>query len=206
MKLYLAVYCAILVWCMLVSFIDSQQVVELNVTNIASFLGHPNFVLEFYAPWCSNCKQFERSYEVVADKLTKKHDFKVGRVDITDNQAIAARFHVSYVPMLFLYRDNKIWKIERTLSPDDLVTYAVTNYIEEEPISYLSSPMGPVGQIKGFLISIGGFFVGVSQYVFQDLGFSPFFTMVLLIISSVVVISILTFIGVFLSVEHVKLD
>lgn len=205
MKLYLTVYCAVLVWSLLVLLIDSQ-VVELNVTNIATFLGHSSFMLEFYAPWCNNCKQFEKSYEVVASKLTKPHNFVVGRVDISDNQAIAARFHVSYVPMLFMYRDNKIWKIERTLSPDDLVNYAIAVHREEEPMPYFSSPMGPIGQIKGFLISIGGFFVEVSQYVFKDLGFSPFFTLVLLITSSVVVISILTFIGVFLSVEHIKLE
>lgn len=192
--------------CLMLYNLVSSQVLELNVTNITPFLAHSDFLLEFYAPWCSNCKQFERSYEIVANKLTKKHNFKVGRVDISDNQAIAARFHVSYVPMLFMYRDQKLYKIERFLSPDDLVTYATTNYKEEEHMPYFSSPMGPIGQVKGFLISIGGFFVDSSQFIFRDLGFSPFFTLVLLIVSSVVIISILTFIGVFLSVEHIKLE
>ena len=53
-----------------------SMVNDVTTQNIDQFFtGKGSFLLEFYAPWCGHCRQFEPIYEKVAGRLSGD-DFK----------------------------------------------------------------------------------------------------------------------------------
>jgi hypothetical protein len=92
---------------------------------------------------------------MVANILTTQNNFKVGKCEITSNPALAARFDVTSIPSIFLYRDNTVWKYEGPLYGESVVNFATVGYKKQKSIPWYSSPMGPMGMSKGTLIHIG---------------------------------------------------
>lgn len=79
--------------------IDKKQFKEIINNSDTS----PVFV-DFYAEWCSPCKNFERILLEVEKKVSDVA--KIYRVDIDKEQELAERFAVMSVPTLILFRDK----------------------------------------------------------------------------------------------------
>ena len=47
------------------------------------------FLLEFYAPWCGHCTNFESSYKEIAREYHSEGLILRGRVDISNNDALS---------------------------------------------------------------------------------------------------------------------
>jgi thioredoxin len=58
-------------------------------------------VVDFWAPWCGPCRQLSPIVDEVAVRYTGK--VKVGKLNIDDSQAIAARYHVDAIPQVFIF-------------------------------------------------------------------------------------------------------
>ena len=56
------------------------------------------WLVEFYAPWCGHCKKLEPEWNEAASKLKGKVRF--GKVDATENEALAQRFQVKGYPTI----------------------------------------------------------------------------------------------------------
>lgn len=132
---------------------SSSPVISVNTSNSHTFLSNKDFLLEFYAPWCGHCQTFMVTYKSIA--VTLSPGIKVGNVDSSANPALAARFDVTSIPCLFLYREGKMWKYEGALLRDPIVDWAQNSFKTKPAISFLTSPMGAMGQSKGTLIRIG---------------------------------------------------
>jgi len=91
------------------------EMVELTDSNWAEHMAKGNpWMIEFYAPWCGQCKKLAPVYEKAADTLgselvAQQRDGKVspaslipriGRVDCTKNHALATRFAIRQYPMM----------------------------------------------------------------------------------------------------------
>ena len=62
-------------------------------------------VVDFWATWCGPCNMLAPTIEEVADEMQgKAHVFKV---DIDESRDIAARYHISSVPTLMLFKNGK---------------------------------------------------------------------------------------------------
>jgi thioredoxin 1 len=59
-------------------------------------------LVDFWASWCGPC----RAMTPIIDSLAK--DFKVCKVNVDKNQALAARYNVSSIPTLMVFRDGRI--------------------------------------------------------------------------------------------------
>lgn len=130
--------------------------VAVNTSNSHSFLSNPTFLLEFYAPWCGHCTQFAPQYKNIATVLSgSPHGFAVGSCDSSANPALSARFDVQSIPTLFLFIDSKTYRYEGALLRDPIIDWATSSYKTKQPLSFITSPMGAMGQSKGALIRIG---------------------------------------------------
>jgi len=63
-------------------------------------------LIDFYADWCGPCKMLMPTVE----KLAKEFDgsVEIQKLNIDENQAIAAKFNVRSIPTLLFIKDQKI--------------------------------------------------------------------------------------------------
>ena len=62
-------------------------------------------VVDFWAPWCGPCRMFSP----VVEKLSEEYAGKVKfcKVNVDDNQQLAANAGVQSIPLLVFYKDGK---------------------------------------------------------------------------------------------------
>lgn len=77
----------------------------LNFTDEVLFAGMPVLV-EFWAPWCSACRQLAPIVERIAEENPGR--LKVGRVNVDEEPMLAARYGVRGVPKLVLFEGGKV--------------------------------------------------------------------------------------------------
>ncbi|WP_350335342.1 thioredoxin [Coralliovum pocilloporae] len=62
-------------------------------------------VVDFWAPWCGPCKALSPLLEDAAADLGGK--VKVAKVNVDENQAVAANYGVRSIPMLLIFKDGE---------------------------------------------------------------------------------------------------
>jgi thioredoxin 1 len=69
-------------------------------------------LVDFWASWCPPCRAMNPSIEALAK------DFKVCKVNIDTNQELAARYDVSSVPTLLIFKGGQIVARHVGLTPE----------------------------------------------------------------------------------------
>lgn len=62
-------------------------------------------IVDFYAPWCAPCKRLEPVLNQISRE--NKNTVKVIRIDIDQNDALAASMRITEIPFLVYYRNGK---------------------------------------------------------------------------------------------------
>jgi len=62
-------------------------------------------LVDFWAPWCGPCKQLTPLLEKIIDKTKGK--VKLIKINIDENQQIAAQLRIQSIPAVFAFKDNK---------------------------------------------------------------------------------------------------
>ena len=189
-----------------ISLAVSAKIVEIDSTNAHYFFkGDANLLVEFYAPWCGHCHKFESSYMELGMELVEGHGYKVGRVDITNNAAIMGRFGVQEIPSLFVYKEGETYQYTGgTLMKANVKDWALAP--RGVPISWLSSPFGPIGRLKGLLLYSGTSLVSLTHVVSNSLGISHMGGIVIVALCGGLLILVMTIMGVIISLPHEKND
>jgi len=138
----------------------SKGVIKLNTRNFDSSIRDGNvWLVEFYAPWCGHCRQFAPTYELVAKKLHGDHEterkVRVASIDGDNEKALSARFGVHGFPSFFLIDGWTVTEYSGRRSLEAMVKFANETYASAEPIPFLNSPFGPLGQSRAWLIYFG---------------------------------------------------
>ena len=71
------------------------------------FLGDKPALIDFYAPWCTYCRQIEP----VLNELSEKHpELTVVKINIdkAENTDLSVDLNISTIPALLFYRDGKL--------------------------------------------------------------------------------------------------
>ena len=62
-------------------------------------------LLDFWAAWCGPC----RMVLPIVDEIAEEHpEIKVGKVNVDEQQELAAQFQVMSIPSLFVVKDGKV--------------------------------------------------------------------------------------------------
>ena len=63
-------------------------------------------LLDFYADWCGPCRMPSPVLHELAEE--NRSTLKVGKVNLDEQTELAARFQVSSIPMLVVFKDGKV--------------------------------------------------------------------------------------------------
>ena len=67
-------------------------------------------LVDFWATWCGPCRMLSPLVEALADS---REDIAVGKVDVDDNDELAARFGIQSIPTLLLFKNGEL--VDRSL-------------------------------------------------------------------------------------------
>lgn len=99
----------------------SRNVLEFNSGNWdTEVLQSPIPVLvDFWATWCGPCRLIAPTIEALADQYAGR--IKVGKVDVDENQDLAARYRVTSIPQVCLFKNGQ--EIARIIGANAKKTY-----------------------------------------------------------------------------------
>ncbi|MBQ6808031.1 MAG: thioredoxin [Firmicutes bacterium] len=62
-------------------------------------------LLDFWAPWCGPCRMVVPLVEEIA---RERSDIKVGKINVDEQQELAAEFQIMSIPTLIVMKEGKI--------------------------------------------------------------------------------------------------
>ena len=84
-----------------------SNTIELNKANFTETVGSNKPVLvDYWAEWCGPCKMVAPILEEVASDMSDK--LIVGKVDVDQNQELAAQLNIMSIPTLVLFKDGEV--------------------------------------------------------------------------------------------------
>ncbi|XP_027874927.1 protein disulfide-isomerase A2 isoform X2 [Xiphophorus couchianus] len=156
---------------------EEKDVLVLHINNFDRALSENEFLLvEFYAPWCGHCKEFEPIYAEVAEKLKEEGaGMRLAKVDAIEEKELADEFEVGSFPTLKVFING-----ERRLPLDYTGKRSVEGIIQwmkrraGPGTSNLDSVDSAAKFISTHNISVVGFFSSLeseSAHVFKEVSF-----------------------------------
>ena len=77
-------------------------------------------LVDFHAEWCGPCKMLSPILKEIKDELGD--DIKIVKIDVDQNQELAAQYQVRGVPTMILFKDgNQEWKKSGVLPKEEIL-------------------------------------------------------------------------------------
>lgn len=83
-------------------------------------------LVDFFADWCGPCKMMAPVLKQVKDNLGDR--VSIIKVNVDNNQNLAAKFQVRGVPTFILFKNGKqLWRQSGVMQKDELINIIVSN-------------------------------------------------------------------------------
>lgn len=79
-----------------------------NDDNFDQGISHGVVLIDFYADWCGPCRMLTPVVEELAQEMAGK--VVIAKVDTDQSVNVAARFEVTSIPTLILFKNGQIFK------------------------------------------------------------------------------------------------
>merc|ERR1712054_182893 len=139
---------------------EVSLVTEVTMDNFVEVVtdGTKHVLVEFYAPWCGECKQFAPDYEKLAAEFQDEEDIVFARMDGEAQAVFAKMYKVESFPTikLFAKKDKKGKQYTGQLSADGLKGWLQEETFEEpslpprEPPKIITRPDGTIEMTETF--------------------------------------------------------
>ena len=105
---------------------NNSNVIDVNESDFEKLVINESdnklVVVDFWAPWCGPCKQLTPIMEKVAKE--NSDNFDLVKINIDDNQQIAAQFRIQSIPAVFAFKDkNVVNAFQGVISEKDFVDF-----------------------------------------------------------------------------------
>ena len=87
-------------------------------------------MVDFWAPWCGPCKQLSPLLEEIANE--SKGKILIAKVNIDENQQIAAQLRIQSIPMVFAFKNKQIVDGFQGLIPKQKIIEFINKNLGEE--------------------------------------------------------------------------
>ena len=97
-----------------------MAVIEITKDNFDEFVGASDVpvLVDFWASWCGPCRMLSPIVDAVSEEA---EGFKVGKINVDDEEELAARFNISSIPCLILFKNGEEFKRSVGMIPKDRV-------------------------------------------------------------------------------------
>jgi thioredoxin 1 len=102
---------------------------ELNAKNFDEAIKKPLVLVDFWAGWCMPCKMLAPTMDRISEEYAGR--VYVCKVDIDDNQELAAKYGIMSIPNLVIFKDGK--PVENIVGavPKGTITAALDKYLKK---------------------------------------------------------------------------
>ncbi len=87
---------------------STNNTLELNARNFDEETSHGLSMVDFWAPWCGPCRMMGPIIDALAGEM--EGQLKIAKVNVDENETLAARFGVMTIPSIFIMRDGEVLK------------------------------------------------------------------------------------------------
>ena len=85
---------------------NNDKVPELSNGEFDDFVKEGVVLVDFFAEWCMPCVMMAPTIDEISEKFAGK--IKVGKINVSDNQASAQKYNVSAIPNFTLLKDGEV--------------------------------------------------------------------------------------------------
>ncbi|XP_075252798.1 thioredoxin-related transmembrane protein 1-like [Convolutriloba macropyga] len=148
-----------------------------------------DWFVEFYAPWCGACRSFEPIWQLFSEQ-SEDLNVNVGKVDITVESGLAARFLVSQLPTLYHISEDgtQFRKYNGKRRVDDLERFINDKeWMKIEPTVWYLKPNSIPMSIAGALAGVGEAMRVIVQMLTDTYGIPLWVIIVGMVIATIIV-------------------
>ncbi|XP_078505649.1 thioredoxin-related transmembrane protein 4 isoform X2 [Lissotriton helveticus] len=162
--------------------VTEQKSSDLSASNWTLLL-QGEWMVKFFAPWCSACQQIQAEWENFAHSSVAM-DITVGKVDVTQEPGLSGRFFVTTLPTIFHAKDGVFRKYRGPRTSEELQNYIMLKKWEGvEPITGWKSPSSITMYGMAGLFHLSGWIRQIHSYFTGPLGIPVWGSYILFIVS-----------------------
>jgi thioredoxin 1 len=105
---------------------DHEQIKVLTAQNFQNQIKSGLTLVDFWAEWCMPCKMMVPVLNGVAEEV--KGDTAIGKINIEQHQAVAAKYNVRNIPTLILFKNGKEHKRYVGVKTKDFLVNQINQY------------------------------------------------------------------------------